>query len=100
MHWWEVYKATWHRLLILAIAEYAVEVVVVESPHALEHLSAGEPVLPWLNLPSDASELVPTREFAERVLNCINEVRKQNLASKEYKILRNAVLYTGRSLFA
>ncbi|KAL5109006.1 hypothetical protein TcWFU_005866 [Taenia crassiceps] len=94
MHWWEVYKATWHRLLILAIAEYAVEVVVVESPHALEHLSAGEPVLPWLNLPSDASELVPTREFAERVLNCINEVRKQNLASKEYKILRNAVLCT------
>ncbi|KAL5969539.1 hypothetical protein TSMEX_002737, partial [Taenia solium] len=94
MHWWEVYKATWHRLLILAIAEHAVEVVVVESPHALEHLSAGEPVLPWLNLPSDASQLVPTREFAEQVLNCITEVRKQKLTPEEYMILRNVILYT------
>uniref|UniRef100_A0A915EXM8 Uncharacterized protein n=1 Tax=Echinococcus canadensis TaxID=519352 RepID=A0A915EXM8_9CEST len=94
MHWWDVYKATWHRLLILAIAEYRVDVVVVKSPHAFERLATGEPVLPWLNLPSDPNTLVPTREFSDRVINCINEVRNQNLAPKEYKILRNAVLFT------
>uniref|UniRef100_A0A5K3EHK6 Folliculin-interacting protein 1 n=1 Tax=Mesocestoides corti TaxID=53468 RepID=A0A5K3EHK6_MESCO len=92
--WTLAFRSVWHRLLILSMAEHALDVVLVESPHAAEHLSVGEPILPWLALSSDVQQLVPTRKFANQVVHCLNGIREQNLSSEEFAMLRKAVLLT------
>ena len=94
--WLEVLKHTWHRLVVLSMAEYTLDVVLVKSQNAADHIQTGDKILPWLSVPSDVDQLIPTRYFGDQLTSILNDIRKQKLTRDEFQILRHAVLLTGK----
>lgn len=94
--WLVAFRNCWHRLVLLGMAENALEFVVVRSTHTSEYLfGEGEQIMPWL-LPSAQHRVwAPTQEFSEQITAFIRYLGQQGLSSEEYAMLRHAILLTG-----
>ncbi|BHF72912.1 hypothetical protein SprV_0401598300 [Sparganum proliferum] len=96
--WLPLFRATWHCLLVISMAEHALEVVVVERTNHNVGDSAhpppwGEKILRRLLL-SDR-ELVPEaadQAFADAVIQCLSDLRSEQLMPEEFTLLRRATL--------
>nr|CDS35200.1 conserved hypothetical protein [Hymenolepis microstoma] len=94
MNWYFVFKSVWHRLLIVCMAEHGLDIVYVVSKQVFETLSTGEPVLPWIGISRDPTDIIPTRTFAEKVIDCIESLRKLRMTTEDYRDLRDIILFT------
>ncbi|VDL94004.1 unnamed protein product [Schistocephalus solidus] len=99
--WLPLFRATWPCLLVISMAEHALEVVVVERTNhnacdSTQPLSWGEKILRWLLLAD--GELVPEtadQAFADAVIQCLNDLRSEQLTPDEFCLLRRATLMAG-----
>ncbi|KAM7535952.1 hypothetical protein Aperf_G00000102897 [Anoplocephala perfoliata] len=94
MNWYFVFKSVWHRLLIVCMAEHGLDIVYVVSKQVPETLSTGEAVLPWIDIAKDPRDIIPTRAFAEKVIECIEYLRKLRMSPEDYRELRNIIRFT------
>lgn len=94
MNWYFVFKSVWHWLLIVCMAEHGLDIVYVVSKQVFETLSTGEAVLPWIDIAKDPREIIPTRAFAEGVIECIEYLRKLKMSPEDYRELRDIIRFT------
>lgn len=100
----------WHRLLVLSMAEHALDVVIVESKRDIHEASVAtagkglrkKTLFPWLAAagangclqPEHRCSSAPDKNFADRLLLCVSELQEPNLTREEFRLLRYAVLLT------
>ncbi len=94
--WTCAFRASWHKLLVLSMAQHSLDVVAVNSPHTAEHVCAGEPILPWLLPPTVPQMIAPTQDSVNQILQCLTDLRMQRLSDDEFNMLRHAVLISGK----
>ncbi|KAM7537546.1 hypothetical protein Aperf_G00000059440 [Anoplocephala perfoliata] len=93
--WFNIFKCTWFRLLVVSMAEYGVNFVYTESKDAFRSLSTGDPVLPWIGISRDPRKILPTRSDAEDILECIKLLRELQLTPEDNKELRELIILSG-----
>ncbi|TGZ70848.1 hypothetical protein CRM22_002964 [Opisthorchis felineus] len=110
LSWVSLLSSCWHRLLVLNMVEHALDLVVVEdrSPQleavpittGLDQLG-----IPWILLADVQNNgLVaalepgrrPDRDFTDRLMHLMSELRQAALSAQEFYLLRHAVLLTAQ----